>query len=157
MAQKNTKSVGKILGQSREYWTNAAKQFIWPIDFNGLHICVPEKDLQLAEGDLMVSHFRANGWHIQSGMDVEYTKPYVAPENKGPMFKPLKQDTEQLSTSFKLNQQFRIKSSDCELKIIHIERGKIHLKYTNRNKHDLLTSEENLNKSLRMGYWIEIN
>jgi len=60
MATKNSKSPGNLIqGQTREYWVNAAKQFIWPIDFTDLQILVPEKDLQLANDDLMVCHFRA--------------------------------------------------------------------------------------------------
>lgn len=152
MAQKNIKLVGNT-GQSKEYWQNAAKQFIWPINFDELHILVPEKDLILAEDNLMVQHFRANGWHIQPVIDVQYTKPYVAPENKGPMFKAFKQEEKQEESKFKCEQRFKVISSDCELKIVRLEKGKVQLHYTNRNKPDLLTSEENLIRALNIGTW----
>lgn len=155
MAQKNTKSVGSlILGQTKDYWINAAKQFIWPIDFTEKHILVPEKDLDAAMDNLMVSHFRSHGWHIQSAI-VEYTKPYVAPENKGPMFTPIIK-TEQAEQKFRIGQRFIVKSSECELQVIDIKKSFIELKYTNRNKQNISTNEDNLSKSLRFNYWVEV-
>lgn len=157
MAQKNTKLVGNILGQSRQYWETASKQFVWPIDFIDLQILVPEKDLSLAGNDLMVTHFRAAGWHIQSVMSVAYTKPFVAPENKGPIFIPIKKEIVEKETEFKLSQKFKVLSTECELQIFHIEKGKIHLKYLNRPaKHDIISSEENLLRVLRLNSWIRL-
>lgn len=157
MATKNIKSVGNILGQTKEYWQNAAKQFVWPIDFEQLHISVPHKDMHLAENDLMVSHFRANGWHIQSAVAVAYTKPFIAPVSDKPIFKPIKKtEIETTATNFKLNDRFKVKSTDCELQICFFDKGKIHLKYTNRNKHNIITSEENLNRVLKMETWVKI-
>jgi len=159
MATKNTKSVGSLIkGQSREYWVNAAKQFIWPIDFTDFQILVPEKDLELANNNLMVSHFRAAGWHIQSAISVEYTKPYVAPESNGnPIFKPIKKEEPVTETAFKLNDKFRVVSTGCELAICLFDKQKIHLKYLNRpNKHNIISSEENLSRTLKMGTWIKL-
>lgn len=144
-----------ILGQSREYWQNAAKQFIWPIEFDQLHISVPEKDLQLAADNLMVSHFKANGWHIQSAIAVEYTRPFIAPVSDKPIFKPIEKRAE-LEPEFKFNQTFKIKSTDCELKIVSIDKKSIHLQYTNRKKDNIITTPENLSKSIRMGVWIKL-
>lgn len=158
MAQKNTKLAGKsqvlILGQTKEYWLNASKQFIWPIDFTDLQILVPEKDLELAAANLMVSHFRANGWHVQSAI-VVYTKPFIAPVSDKPIFKPIKV-IEQKEGEFKYNQAFKIKSTECELKIISIDKKSIILSYTNRIKTDIVTTPENLSKSVRMGVWLVI-
>jgi hypothetical protein len=152
---KNRIKINTVLGQSRDYWQNAAKQFIWPIDFTDLQILVPEKDLQLAGDNLMVSHFRSHGWHVQSVIDVNYNKPFVAPVSDKPMFMPPKV-IEQKEGEFKFNQAFRIKSTDCELKIISIDKKTIILKYTNRSKADIATSPENLSKSVRMGVWIKL-
>lgn len=159
MATKLTKSAGKILGQSSEYWINAAKQFVWPIDFSELQILVPESDLNLAEQDLMVSHFRVNGWHIQSSIDVKYTSPYIAPIGNGkPMFagKP-KEEASVKKSLCSVGDKFMVKSSDCKLEVTHVESGKVHFKYTNRNKAPLLSSEENLKTVLNRGQWIKIN
>lgn len=145
-----------INGQTREYWVNAAKQFVWPIDFDMVHISVPESEIELAKDNLMVQHFTNNGWHIQSAISVDKTKPFVAPVSSHPIFIPVKKEVIIPETLYKLNQSFRIVSSDCELKITHIEKGKIHLKYTNRDKHDLLTSEENLTKSIKRGTFLQL-
>lgn len=155
MATKNTKSAGNlILGQTERYWINAAKQFIWPIDLKDKIIQVPEPELSKANDDLMVSHFRSHGWHIQSCISVEYTKPFIAPESNGkPIFKPVKEAEPIKETKYKINQEFTIQSSDCRVKIVRIEKGKIQFKYLNRNKPDLLSSEENLDAVLRKGYW----
>jgi len=155
MATKNIKSVGNTLGQTKEYWQNAAKQFVWPIDFEQLHISVPEKDLELAADNLMISHFKANGWHIQSAIAVEYTKPFVAPVSDIPIFKPIEKKAEP-EPEFKYNQAFKIKSTDCKLKITSIDKKSITLSYTNRDKSDIATNPDNLAKSIRMGVWIKL-
>lgn len=155
MATKNIKSVGNILGQSKEYWMNAAKQFVWPIDFEQLHISVPHKDINIAENDLMVTHFRANGWHIQSAITVDYTKPFIAPVSDKPIFKPMDKKAEP-EPEFKYNQKFKIKSTDCELTIKEIDKKSIILAYTNRGKSDITTTPDNLAKSIRMGVWIKL-
>lgn len=154
MATTRTKSVGNILGQSRDYWVNAAKQFVWPIDFEQVAILIPEKDLPIAADDLMVKHFRSNGWHIQSAIEVEYTKPFTKPVSTGKPIFYQKHVEEKAASKYTLGKKFRIRSSDCELEITHIEHGKIHLHYTNRpHKADLLTSEEHLDKAVRNEYW----
>lgn len=155
MATKNTKSVGDIAGQTKQYWLNASKQFVWPIDFEDLQILVPEKDLELAADNLMVSHFRSNGWHIQSVISVSYTKPFAAPVSDKPIFTPTKV-IEQKESEFKFNQAFKIKSTECELKIISIDKKTIILKYTNRQKADITTTPENLSKSIRMGTFLPL-
>ena len=152
---KNTnRKVNLILGQTKEYWQNAAKQFIWPIEFDDLQILVPEKDLHLAEDNLMVSHFRAHGWHIQSSIQVEYTKPYVDPVFTT-AFKPIK-IIEEVEPEFRYGQRFKIKSTDCELKITSIDKKSISLEYTNRQKDNIVTNADNLNKSIRMGVWLKL-
>lgn len=148
MATKSTKSVGN------EYWLNAAKQFPWPIDLQERVINVPHNELEAAEQDLMVEHFRNNGWHIQSCIEVIHTKPFVKPVPNGPIFKPVKIVEPIKDTKYHLNDAFKIKSSDCELKIVRIEKGKIQFHYLNRpHKPDLLSSEEALDRALRMKYW----
>lgn len=162
MATKNIKSAGsahQFAGQTKSYWENAAKQFIWPIDFTDLQILVPEKDLELAAGNLMVTHFRAAGWHIQSAI-VEYTKPFVAPTSNGaPIFKPIpgKVTPGNTASEFTIGQQVKVISSECELEVTHLEKGKVHLAYTNRpRKPPLLVSEEQLKKALSFGTWVRI-
>jgi hypothetical protein len=154
MATKNTKLAGN------SYWVNAAKQFVWPIDEKEKSILVPQSELELAEQDLMVLHFRNNGWHVQSVIgDVNKKKVFTTDGLKSemPIFRPIIKEVAEVKLSrFTLNNRFKIVSTDCELKITHIESGKIHLSYTNKSKPDLLTSEENLNKVLRMGVWIEL-
>lgn len=155
MATKNTKSAG-----NNNYWLNAAKQFVWPIDEKEKTILVPQSELELAEQDLMVLHFRNNGWHIQSVIgEVEKKRVFSTDGLKSdkPIFKPVKKEVKEVKLSrFTINNRFKITSTECELKITHIEQGKIHLHYTNKNKPDLITSEENLNKVLRMGVWVEL-
>ena len=138
------------------YWINAAKQFPWPIDLSERTIQVPHDELDAAEQDLMVEHFRNNGWHIQTCIEVVHTKPFVKPVSSGPMFKPVKIVEPVKDTKYKLEQRFKVLSSECELKIVRIEKGKIQFKYLNRNKPDLLSSEENLDNVLRKGYWVGI-
>ena len=157
MATKNIKSVGNILGQSKDYWINAAKQFVWPIDFEQLHISVPEKDLKLAEDNLMVSHFKANGWHIQSAITVEYTSPFVAPVSDKPIFKPHKKETVDLTgPEFKFNQMLKIASTGTEVKIVSIDKKSIELKYIGLDRPNITTTPENLSRSVKMGVWIKL-
>jgi hypothetical protein len=151
---KNGKSVGEIIaGQSREYWVNAAKQFIWPINFTDLQILVPEKDLELVETNLMVAHFRSHGWHIQSVIGEVDTQPVFDPK----MNLPARRYHEIASRSeFMAGDCFRVLSSECELRCERVEK-KIQLSYTNRpGKHDLLVSEEQLKKAISFGLWIRI-
>lgn len=152
MARKNIELVGN---QTQRYWLNASKQFVWPIDFTDMQILVPEKDLELAADNLMVSHFRSHGWHIQSVIAVDYTKPFIAPVSDKPIFIPTK-IIEQKESEFKFNQAFRIKSTECELKIISIDKKSIILSYTNRTKPDIITTPEHLSKSVRMGTFLII-
>lgn len=140
-----------------EYWLNAAKQFPWPIDLQERVINVPHNELESAEQDLMVEYFRNNGWHIQSCIEVVHTKPFVKPVSNGPIFKPTKIVEPIPDTKYHKDDSFKIKSSDCELKIVRIEKGKIQFKYTNRpHKHDLLSSEDALDRALKMGYWVSV-
>lgn len=155
MATKNTKSAGKVLGQSKEYWIAASKQFIWPIDFIELHISVPHKDLHLAQDNLMIQHFKAHGWHIQSAIVVEYTKPFIAPVSDKPMF-TVPKVVEEKEAEFRFNQKFQIKSTGCELRISSIDKKSITLEYTNRVKPEIVTNPDNLAKSIRMGAWLKI-
>lgn len=156
MATKSTKSAGKILGQTKEYWINAAKQFIWPIDFTELQILVPEKDWKLAEDNLMVAHFRAHGWHVQTVISVEYTKPYVAPVSDKPMFKPIEKDVVKLEPEFKFNQVLKIASTGTELKIVSIDKKSIELKYIGIDKPNIFTTPDNLSQSIRRGVWLKM-
>lgn len=150
----DTKS-GSYLGS--EYWLNAAKQFPWPINLQDRIINVPHNELEVAEQDLMVEHFRNNGWHVQSCIEVVHTEPFIAPTSNGPIFKPLKPKEPETESKYHLNDKFLIKSSECELKIIRLEKGKVQFHYTNRpGKVDLLSSEENLDGVLRKGYWVKI-
>jgi len=139
----------------KSYFENAAKQFEWPINFEDKTILVPESELSKAEDNLMVAHFRSHGWHIQSCIDVIKTKPFIAPVLNGSMFKPLKpmEEKEQL---FKLNDKFKILSTECLVQIFHMEKGKIHMRYLNRNKPNLLSSEENLSAMLRRKLWEKV-
>jgi hypothetical protein len=162
MATKKSKSPGNlILGQTREYWINAGKQFEWPIDFELECINVPEAEIEIASDNLMVTHFRNHGWHIQSAIgEVEKKKVYVAPISNGqPIFKPVNHVAPELEvkSQFQCGQMFKILSSECELKITNLEHKKVHLQYTNRpGKTPLLTSEENLLTILRRGQWVRI-
>lgn len=150
MATKNTELVGN---QTKQYWINAAKQFIWPIDFTYLQILVPEKDLELANDNLMVSHFRAHGWHVQSSIISEYTNVYKKPDfgTKFPVIdKPGEEPKKQL---YNIGDKYRVRSTECELQIYHMEKCKVHLKYLNRNKPNIISSEENLTAVLRREQW----
>lgn len=155
MATNRTKSVGNILGQTKEYWQNAAKQFVWPIDFEQLHISVPIKDLDLASDNLMVSHFKANGWHIQSAIEVEYTKPFIAPISDKPIFKPIEKKAEP-EPEFKFNQMLKISSTGTEVKIVSIDKKSIELKYIGLDRPNITTTPENLSRSVKMGVWIKL-
>lgn len=156
MATKRTKSVGSYPSES--YFTTAAKQFSWPIDFTDKVILVPEQDLQDAEDDLMVQHFRKYGWHIQSVIDVERTKIFVKPPvpPKG-MFrgdiKTVKQEPEPI---FKCNQQFKIVSTGTIMQIVEVSKKGIVLRYVDGSRADIQTTMENLTKSLKMGVFVRI-
>lgn len=149
---KNIKLVGN---HTKEYWITAAKQFIWPIDFNDMQILVPENDLELAENDLMVDHFRNNGWHIQSVIDVQYTTVYKKPEFTT-KFREVVKVEEVKKTLYNIGEKYRVKSTDCELEITYMDKGKLHFKYLNRKKPDIISSEEQLTKVLRWQQWIKI-
>lgn len=154
---KTTNLKNNILGQTKDYWINAAKQFVWPIDFEQLHISVPEKDLQLASDNLMVSHFKANGWHIQSAIAVEYTKPFIAPVSDKPIFKPYKKEIVDLTEpEFKFNQMLKIASTGTEVKIVSIDKKSIELKYIGLDRPNITTTPENLSRSVKMGVWIKL-
>ena len=154
MATKHIKSVGN---PSKSYFENAAKQFVWPINFNDRTILVPENELELAEDDLMVKHFRTHGWHIQSAIgEVQKTKVYVAPVSDKLIFKPTKTDIIEVENKFKIGQKFKVVSTFCQLKIVDMTKKSITLKYTNRDKQDLVTTEENLSKAIRLGNFVEV-
>lgn len=138
---------------SDSYWLNAAKQIEWPVDLSERHISVPESELELASESPMVQHFINNGWHIQSAIVVGKNKVFVAPVSDGPIFKSVKIVPETAEPKYKLGAKFRIKSTECIVQIIRFEKGKVQFHYTNRNKHDLLSSEENLDRVLRMQLW----
>lgn len=151
MATKRTKSVGNDLS----YWTNASKQFSWPIDYAEKLIFVPEDELQYAEDDLMVSHFRKNGWHIQSCISIIHTKVFIKPQTPGPIFRgDLKPNVVEKEQSFKCNQKFQVKSTGTVLMIVEVTKKSIMLKYIDGGKSDIPTTAENLLKSLKMGVFI---
>jgi len=147
----DTKSTGSV---GNEYWINAAKQIVWPIDLKERHISVPQAELTQAQDNLMVQHFCNNGWYIQSCIEVVKTKPFIAPITDRPIFKPIK-IVEEKETLFKLEDKFKVLSTECELKIVHLEKGKLHLKYLNRNKPNIISSEENLSNMLKRKLWIK--
>lgn len=153
MATKNTKSVGNSLGDS--YWLNAAKQIEWPIDLAEKHISVPHNELDAAQDNLMAQHFLNNGWHIQSAIEVVKNKVFVAPVSDKPIFKPLKV-AKITEPKYKNGTKYLIKSTECIVQIIRLEKGKVQFHYLNRNKPDLLSSEENLDAVLRKELWEEV-
>ena len=121
------------------------------------------KDYEAASDDLMVKHFIARGWKINTvNGSVSETKVYNAPVTNGkPMFAAIKAEAkeEHKPGQFMTGQRFAIKSTGCELEITYIDTRspvKIHLKYTNRNKHDFIASPEQLNKSLKMEVWVAL-
>lgn len=164
MATKRLKSVGN------DYWDLASKQFPWPIDHKDKQIFVLEDELQLAEGGLMVSHFRKHGWHIQSVMQVEKKKVYQAPVTPGPIFRgDLKKEVSEKEQLFKCNDKFRINSTGVEVMIVEYTKKSISLKYLldipiykdgevigYRQKDNIITSLENLAKSVKMGIFVRI-
>lgn len=140
----------------KSYWNNAAKQISWPIDHNDKQILVPEDELQLAEDDLMVMHFRKYGWHIQSSI-IQHTKPFIAPTTKGPIFRgDLKKEVVEAEPLFKCNDKFRIQSTGTEVMIVEYTKKSISLKYTSMVKDNIITSPENLAKSVKMGVFVRI-
>lgn len=157
MSKKLTKTDTKstnYLGDS--YWLNAAKQIEWPIDLKERHISVPESELYAAKDNLMVQHFVNNGWHIQSSIEVVKNRVFVAPVSDKPIFKPLKV-VEVTEPKYKNGTKYLIKSTECIVQIVRLEKGKVQFHYLNRNKPDLLSSEENLDRVLRMQTWEVFN
>lgn len=138
----------------KSYFDNAAKQFSWPIDHKDKQILVPQDELEKAEQDLMVAHFRGYGWHIQSVLpgSVEIKDVY----NPKFVLQGVKKQKEEEKAGFSTGDRFKIKSTECELEITHIDKGKIHFSYTNRSKHPLISSKENLERMLNMKYWIKL-
>lgn len=151
MATKNIKLVGNT-GQSAQYWTNAAKQIVWPVDLNELHISIPIDEVDKAKENLMVQHFINAGFFIQT----------CIPDSRTEVFNPeirLKMPAVKIAPDnavYKPGDRFKIRSTECEMVIETTESKKIHLKYTNRNKHNIITSEEMLNKNLSWGTWIKL-
>lgn len=163
MATKPTKLAGKsttkYLGNTahtKEYWMNAAKQIVWPVDYDEQHISVPYLELEMAKDNLIVQHFCNNGFHIQSAISVEKTIPFVAPVTPGPIFRGVVIQEEKPKTLYQTGEKFKVRSTECELEIVHQEKGKIHFKYLNRNKPDIISSEEQLTKVIRWQQWSKI-
>lgn len=127
MATKRTKSVGDPY-PPKSYFENAAKQFEWPINHEDKTILVPPDELEHAESNMMVSYLRKHyKWHIQSVIgEIKRTRVYVAPVQNTPMFKDW-----------------------C----VRYNVGDKNFHYTNRDKSDLLSSIEQLDKVLRMQVW----
>lgn len=153
MAIKSIKSPGKLInGQTLQYWLNAAKQIEWPVDIDNNHISVPIDEVGKAKNNLMVQHFLNAGFFIQT----------CIPDAKNIIFNPdirLKLPLVKIvldNAKFKIGDRFKVKSTECELEITYMESKKIHLKYTNRNKHDLLSSEEMIVKNLNWNNWVAI-
>lgn len=140
----------------RAYFELAAKQFAWPIDFDEKLIFVPEDDLEYAERDLMVQHFRGHGWHVQSCISVEYTKVFVKPITPGPIFRgDLKRHIDEPEQVFKCNQKFKT-STDTVLQIVEITKKSITLAYIGVKKDNVVTTAENLQKSVKMGVFVRV-
>lgn len=156
MATKNIKFLGNT-GHSKEYWVEAAKQIEWPVDYDEFHISVPENDIERAKDHLMVQHFCNNGFFIQSCIDVSKTKLFEAPTTPGPIFRgEIKNEPDKPKSLYNLGEQYRVKSTECELEIVHMEKGKLHFKYLNRNKPNIISSEDQLTKVLRWQQWNKI-
>jgi hypothetical protein len=137
---------------TKQYWDNAAKQFSWPIDHNDKYILVPEDELIYAEDDLMVQYFRKYGWHIQSCISVEHTKVFTKPTTPGPIFRgDLKPNVQVRGDQFHCNDKFLIKSTGTRLMICEVTKKSISLKYLDIEKDNIITTPENLARSLRMG------
>lgn len=127
------------------YLGQLAKMCEWTVDHAEKHVNVPESELQRARDDLVVKHFIEHGYFIQSCID--------APKNI--VFNPATRVVEVVKKEFEIGDKFKIKSSLCELEIVRSDK-KIELKYTNRNKHNLLTSFEQLQKVVKLEYWLRI-
>lgn len=142
---------------SKSYFDNAAKQFSWPIDHNDKMILVPEDELIYAEDDIMIQHFRKFGWHIQSAISVEHTKVFVKPETRGPMFRgDIKLVKQEVEPDFKCNEKFLIKSTDTRIMICEITKRSLSLRYLDGGRADIITTAENLSRSVRMGVFEKI-
>lgn len=156
MATKPIKYLGNT-GHTKEYWINAAKQIAWPVDYDEQHISVPQPEIREAEESLIVQHFCNNGFFIQQAISVEKTIPFVAPVTAGPIFRGvLKEQEEKPKTLYQTGEKFKVRSTECELEIVHQEKGKIHFKYLNRNKPNIISSEEQLTKVIRWEQWRKI-
>lgn len=154
MATKRTKSVGDPY-PSKSYFENAAKQFEWPINHEDKTILVPPDELEQAESNMMVSYLRKRyNWHIQSVIgEIERTRVYVAPVQDTPMFKDWRVPEPVVLQRYNVGDKFRVKSTACELVVTYVDRTKINFHYTNRDKADLLSSIEQLDRVLRMQVW----
>lgn len=144
MATKNLKSVGSQLF----YIQQTVKMCPYPCDISQGTIDVPQDELET--DNLAVAHLLSMGFKIQSCIPGSVTKREVF--NPQISLTPLV--VERAKNEFMIGDTFKIKSSECELVITRIEKGKVHLHYTNRpKKHDLLISEEQLKKSLSWQNW----
>lgn len=150
MASKNTKSVGKIHGQSLDYWVNASKQIPWDVDIQNSHISVPFNEVELAVENLMVKHFVNNGFFIQQCIPNGVSKKVFNPEIR---FKLPSEKITPVDSIYKTGDSFRVNSTMCEMEITSTESKKIHLRYTNRDKNDLIYSEELIHRNVSMKYW----
>jgi hypothetical protein len=147
MATKSTKYVGN------GYWENASKQLKWAVNIPEKYISVPETELNEAKESLMIQHFCNNGFHIQS---------CIPSFNENRVFDPeirLKMASVKIApddSAYHVGDRFMVVSTYCELEITNVESKKIHLKYLNRNKHNLLQSDDLLNHNLDFKLWKRI-
>lgn len=149
MKTTNSKS-NLVKGQTPEYRQNAAKQIRWTVDIGECHISVPINEVDKATENLMVQHFINAGFFIQTCIPSAPPQLIFDPEIR------LKLPAEKIApvgAVFKIGDRFRVKSTECELEIVVMEIKEIHLKYTNRVKHNLLSSEDMLLKNLRWELW----
>lgn len=149
MKTTNSKS-SLVKGQTPEYWQNAAKQIRWPVDIGECHISVPINEVNKATENLMVQHFINAGFFIQTCIPDGSSTAIFDPEIR------LKLPSEKIvpdNAVFHIGDRFRVKSTECELEIGAMESKKIHLKYVNRNKPNLLSSEDMLLKNMRWELW----
>lgn len=150
---KTTPLKGKLInGQTEAYWLNAAKQIPYVVDLSANHISVPINEVDKAGVNLMVQHFVNNGFFIQTCIPDSSSETRVFNPDirlKMPLVKIVLDNAK-----FKIGDRFLVKSTECELEITYMESKKIHLKYLNRNKPDLLSSEEMIIKNLNWGNWI---
>jgi hypothetical protein len=141
---------GSLVGS--EYWLNAAKQIEWQVDHKEKHISVPHDEIDKAKNNLMVEHFCNNGYFIQASIegikkevfnpDIRLKLPAVKIQSDGSLYN--------------IGDRFKVQSTFCELEITYCESKKIHLKYNNRHKHNIIQSEEQITKNLSFGLWIKL-